>query len=249
MAVGAGSARLSRAAGGADSRRARRWSARLASLLLITSASLSRSEELDALLTAWLENQAGLQSWSAEFTQTRTLKALTQPLTTEGRVWFAAPNRFRWELGQPPETLALRTATTLLVIYPKLRRAERYPLDDAARGPWRDVLVLLESGFPRSREEFETRFKVGAREVTAGECRLTLQPRAAGARKLIPQLRLAFSTEALSLRWIELTFADGSTLRNDFRRPQLNPPLDPSLFEFAPGPDIELTEPLGRNRR
>lgn len=217
--------------------------------MFLAGASFSRGEQSEALLAAWLEHQAGLRSWAAEFTQTRTLKALTQPLSTDGRVWFAAPNRFRWELGQPPETLALRTPTTLLVIYPRLRRAERYPLDTAARGPWSDALVLLESGFPQSRAEFEARFKLAGRELAAGECRLTLQPRAAGARRLIPQLRLAFSTNELSLRWLELTFADGSTLRNDFRHPRSNPDLEADLFEFPLGPDIEVVEPLERNRR
>jgi outer membrane lipoprotein-sorting protein len=225
-----------------------RWRApALACLLLGWCAGVCQPNEGEALLNAWLEKQAGLQSWSAEFTQTRTLKALTQPLTTDGRVWFAAPNRFRWELGRPPETLALRTATTLLVVYPKLHRAERYPLTEAARGPWRDALMLLESGFPRNREEFAARFQVGTPEVAAGECRLSLQPRVASARKLIPQLRLAFSTNELALRWMELRFADGSTLRNDFRHAQWNPTLEAALFEFPLGPDLQLVDPLERS--
>src|SRR6267142_1837387 len=78
------------------------------------------SPDADGMLTSWLNAQTNIQTWSADFTQTRTLKALTQPLTETGHVWFRAPNRFRWELGSPVKTIAVRAAADLTVIYPKL---------------------------------------------------------------------------------------------------------------------------------
>src|SRR5579885_2250676 len=64
----------------------------------------------DALLTGWRNAQTNIQTWEADFVQTRTLKSLTHPLTATGHVWFAAPNRFHWELGHPPQTIAVRDA-------------------------------------------------------------------------------------------------------------------------------------------
>src|SRR5437667_5010187 len=101
-------------------------------------------------LGAWLISQTNIQTWSAEVIQTRALKSLTQPLTASGHVWFAAPNRFRWELGNPPLTIAVRAPKEMLVIYPRLKRVERYPLEGNQAGEWRDALALLEAGFPRS---------------------------------------------------------------------------------------------------
>src|SRR5207247_8789439 len=101
-------------------------------------------------LSSWLTAQTNIQSWSADFVQTRTFKSLTQPLTATGHVWFAEPNRFRWELGHPPQTIAVRATTEMLVIYPRLKRVERYPLSGGQTGEWRDALALLETGFPRS---------------------------------------------------------------------------------------------------
>src|SRR5438445_12887949 len=113
-----------------------------------------------SVLGAWLNSQTNIQTWSAEVIQTRTLKSLAQPLTATGRVWFAAPNRFRWELGNPPQTIALRQPDQMLVIYPKLKRAEKYPLTGAHAGPWADTLALLEAGCPRSQSELESRYRV-----------------------------------------------------------------------------------------
>src|SRR5690349_12057324 len=75
--------------------------------------------ETNSLVATWLAKQKDLQTWSADFVQTRTLKSLTKPLTSKGHVWFATPNRFRWELGSPPQTIAVRAEKEMLVIYPR----------------------------------------------------------------------------------------------------------------------------------
>src|SRR5438876_12265453 len=102
----------------------------LASLQLcaFVCASCGRllASDTTSLLSAWLGSQNDVRSWFAEVIQTRTLKSLAQPLTATGRVWFAAPNRFRWELGNPPQTIALRQAEQMLVVYPRLKHVERY---------------------------------------------------------------------------------------------------------------------------
>jgi outer membrane lipoprotein-sorting protein len=221
------------------------------SLLLALFATLGLAASVKAasaadVIARWLEAQAELVTWSADVTQTRTLKALTHPLRAEGRVWFAAPHLFRWELGAPPQTIAVRTEDEMFVIYPRLKRAERYPMKTAAAGQWGDALTLLEAGFPRSRGELEERFTILAADVRDGICELRLQPRSPAARRMISEIRVAFSTEDLMLRSTELHFADGSTLRNDFSRPTLNQPLDPDLFEPEITPEFKVVEPLGR---
>jgi len=45
--------------------------------------------ELHPAVSAWLAAQTNIQSWSADFVQTRTLKSLTQPLTATGQVWLS----------------------------------------------------------------------------------------------------------------------------------------------------------------
>jgi outer membrane lipoprotein-sorting protein len=207
--------------------------------------AITRAEQNERLLDAWLTAQTNFHTWSAEFTQTRTLKALAQPLTTHGRVWFAAPDRFRWELGEPAQTIAVRGPEQLLVIYPRLKRAERYPLTGAQHGAWRDALVLLESGFPRSRADLDAKFRILSTSNVNDRCEVTLQPKAPGARKLMPQLRVAFATNDLSLRMTALKFADGSTLRNEFTNACRNPALEGRLFSPALDTDVKVVEPLG----
>jgi outer membrane lipoprotein-sorting protein len=194
-------------------------------------------------VAAWLAAQTNLQTWTASVRQVRTFKALAQPLEEQGRVWFSAPNRFRWEMGEPARTIAVREPEQMLVIYPRLNRAERFPLTGEA-GPWKDTLSLLEAGFPRSQAELEARFKVIGVASSNGVCSVRLQPKGASARRMMPELVVAFGEKDFLLRATELKFADGSLLRNEFSAAQVNPVLDAGLFEPKLGADVQVVEPL-----
>jgi outer membrane lipoprotein-sorting protein len=202
------------------------------------------SPDADAMLQSWLNAQTNIHTWSADFVQTRTLKALTQPLTESGHVWFGAPNRFRWELGTPVKTIAVREAANLTVIYPKLKRAERYSLDSQGAGPMKDTLALLDAGFPGSRAEVESRFNILSQTTKDGIHELTLQPKAESARRIMPQIKIAFETATFALHSTVLQFADGSTMANVFSGGVLNPKLDEAMFWPAIGADYKITQPF-----
>jgi outer membrane lipoprotein-sorting protein len=214
-------------------------------LLTLCTCLPAYAADTNSVVSSWLSAQTNIQTWSADFVQTRALRSLTQPLTATGHVWFAQPNKFRWELGgNPPQTIAVRDGDEMLVIYPKLKRAERYPLTGKAAGQWRDALALLEAGFPRSQAELEAQYRLLRQNVTNEVCELALQPRSSSARKMMPQIKIAFSTKDFSLQATELQFADGSTMRNDFRNAVLNPKIDESLFTPKVDNDFKITEPL-----
>ncbi len=215
-------------------------------LWLLSFSTLAAPVENGAPLRAWLAAQTNLHTWTATVTQTRTLKTLTQPLVATGQVWFAAPNRFRWEIGSPAQTIAVRQPEQMLVIYPRLKRAEKYPLGNAHPGPWKDTLALLEAGFPRSRAELEDRFRVVSQTTSNEVCELTLQPRSAAARRLMPELKIFFATTDFTLRATELQFADGSRMRNDFTAARINPRLEESLFAPELADDFKIVEPAKR---
>ena len=55
--------------------------------LLLLVAGFSRASEYEAQFNQWFAVQTNLQSWSGDFTQTRALKVLNQPLISAGKVW------------------------------------------------------------------------------------------------------------------------------------------------------------------
>jgi len=210
-------------------------------LLLLCSSVSMLAADLNTVVNGWLSHQTNVQTWSAEFTQTRTIKAIAQPLVSTGQVWFAAPQNFRWELGRD-QTIAIRSNETMLVIYPRFKRAEKYDFERAGRSEWKDALALLQSGFPRSRAELDQQFNLLSLNETNNLMELHLQPKSLGARKLMPRINVLLATN-LTLAGTELVFVDGSRMRNEFRNVRTN--VDTSgKFDLRVPPDFQVVEPM-----
>jgi len=211
---------------------------------MISVLQNDRANEINSVLYRWFAAQADVHTWSADFVQTRTLKTLTQPLVAKGHISFATPNDFRWELGQPAQTIALRHDDDMFVIYPRLKRAENYPMGAGTPTEWRDTMSLLQAGFPRDRKEFESQFQILSLVETNGTWQLALQPKSVFARRMMPELNIGLTTNDFSLASTELVFVDGSRMRNDFTNAVLNPPLDEKLFKWTPPADFKVTNPF-----
>jgi outer membrane lipoprotein-sorting protein len=205
---------------------------------------LSAGAQTNDLVDRWIAAQIPMRTWSADLIQTRAFRTLSQPLVSTGRVWVAVPDRFRWELGQPAQTIALRQPDELLIVYPRLKRAEKYPLRDTQSGPWKDALALLEATFPRSRTSLEAQFQIQSVTESNTVASLSLQPRNAAARKFITGLQIGFRADTFAPLWTSLTFSDGSSMRNDFTNTVFNPPLDDGIFDAKLGADVTVVEPL-----
>ena len=216
----------------------------LAAFCLLASDTVAQPGT--ALLDRWISGQTNLRTWTADCTQTRLLKVLSQPLVSNGKVWVRAPDRFRWEVGQPAQTIALRQPDQLLIIYPRLKRVEKYPLHAAQSGPWKDALALLEASFPRSRADLESHFAVLSVTETNSFMQVALQPKSATARKFMAEIRVTVSTNDCSPVATELRFSDGSSMRNDFTNSVLNAPLGDDRFEAKLAPDFTTVEPMGQ---
>ena len=212
-----------------------------AALLLACRTAEAAGNE--ALLDGWFAAQTNLHTWSADFIQTRQLKSLTRPLTAPGKILVSMPDRFRWELGVPAQTIALREPQGLLVIYPRLKRVERYPLEPGKTGPWRDALALLDAGFPKSRAELESRFQILSVITTNATMRLSLQPKSPSVRRIMTEILVDTDTNRFDLLATEVRFIDGSSLRSDFTNAVTNPTLTPTQLGWTTPADYQLIEP------
>ena len=239
---------ISRLSGTKSQRQARRLSylcgwLSILPCVMASMAAVAQETGSDAQFNRWFEVQTNLHSWSADFTQTRTLKVLNQPLVSTGKVWVT-PGEFRWELGQPVQTIVLRQPDQLLIIYPRLKQAEKYPLGAVPTGPIKDALALLDATLPRDRATMEKNFSLLSAAETNSMLQMTLQPRSDSARKFISEILIGFRTNDFKIAATEMDFADGSTLRNDFTNVVLNQPIDPAQFEAKLPPDFTVVEPL-----
>jgi outer membrane lipoprotein-sorting protein len=66
-------------------------------------------------LTSLKEKFSNIRSVKAEFLQTRSLQILTKPLSSEGRLFFYAPDSLRWEYLSPLQSVMLQKGNNIRV--------------------------------------------------------------------------------------------------------------------------------------
>ena len=201
---------------------------------LLATAGLRAAEPLDFTpVKRWITRQDDFRAVTADFTQTRSLRALKSPLTSEGRLWFKAPSSFRWELGTPARTIVLRKGETLFLIQPAKKRAERSPANAKPDKPSpMQAMGMMSFPFARDFADFQRQFETLSISTDGPRCHLEVLPREAQARKFLSALKLDFNTATGHLLGFEMATRDGSSLRNDFTNVQVNPKISPAVFEF-----------------
>ena len=202
--------------------------------LLLFASPLAAAETLDFTpVKKWIARQEDFRAVTADFVQSRALRALRNPLKSEGRLWFRAPSSFRWELGKPAKTVVIRKGDFIYIVQPEKKRAERMPAGAAAnQQSGAAALAMMEFPFARDFADFQKRFETLAIDTDGARCRLTLMPRDARARKMLNALKLEFNTTTGHLLSFEIATRDGSSLRNEFSGVEVNPKIAPAVFDF-----------------
>lgn len=177
-------------------------------------------------LDAWLKRQVSITSLDTEFVQERTLPALKKPTTTPGRMSFSKPDKVRWQLGNPFETLAVSDGETLTLIEKSKMTARR----TSVNSPQAARFSLLSGKAFQSPEIFHQTFEIIESRVIDGISQYTLKAKDQRVRMQIPWIFLDIDPRKNELRALELQLQDKSRLRTIFQNPKFNTKLDESLF-------------------
>ena len=197
---------------------------RLTALLLLLTLAVSRAG--DPQLEAWLKRQATITSLDAAFIQERKLPALKEPVTTPGRLCFSKPDKVRWQLGEPFETLVVADGKTLTLIDAAAKTARR----TGVNSPQAARFSLLSGKAFDSSETFYQTFEVVESRITSGIHQYTLKAKDRRVRVQIPWIFLDIDPAKNELRALEMELQDKSRIRTVFANPKFNTKLDNSLF-------------------
>lgn len=188
------------------------------------------------LLLAWADSWEGLRvasgritSVEARFTQKKSLPMLAKPFVSQGRLFFQAPAKLRWEYDAPLKTVLIMNEGSV----------KRYFREGQT---WREetgqalnaMRVVLEEivNWQQGRFDANPHFKAS---LSAGpETRVTLVPREASWGKMIQRIELTLSREQEGvMRRVRVVEDERSFTELDFSQVRINAALPPSLFEKA----------------
>ena len=172
--------------------------------------------ELDALL-------AGMTSFQARFEQTVLNRFGEELQTTTGSMHLQRPGRLRWEVDDPYAQLLLADGESLWIFDPDLAQVTVQPLALAIEGSPATILTGVTS-------DVTPHFTVHAvQPPTPDGKRFVLEPR--GETSVFRDATLTFSPGGV-LAGLDIVDHLDQITRIAFVAAELNPALEPQIFEF-----------------
>jgi outer membrane lipoprotein-sorting protein/Na+-translocating ferredoxin:NAD+ oxidoreductase RnfA subunit len=102
----------------------------IAALAFVSSAFAEplAPAELKSLLEQIRQKRAAAPQVQADFREEKTMKMMSKPVASSGKVWFQAPNKFRREMKGNAPSVTVSNGQQLWIHYPKFQSAEQYAL-------------------------------------------------------------------------------------------------------------------------
>lgn len=181
----------------------------------------------------WIAHQSTVTSVRAKFVQERQLRSLKRPLVEPGTFVFSEPGAFRWELGEPAQTIAVkRDGEDLVVLRTQKKEAHRFRAEQLAEEGPGGAVGFLSAGFPRTFEAFDANFKVTEVALEGGKHIFTTSLRDRRASVALRKVVFTVDAETLRPESVYLRFRDSSSITTRFTEIREGVEVDEALFEL-----------------
>jgi chaperone LolA len=192
-----------------------------------------------ALLDRVRAKRAGAPQVQADFQEEKTVHLMNKPINSSGKVWFAAPNKFRREVKGNSPSITVSDGQQLWIFYPKFQSAEHYSL--GKHSPLDAGIAALTAAL--NLENVENSYHITASKQDSGY-ELQLAPRNPSLKRLLRTFNIRMNGD-LQVQRTEMAQPNGDQIVTLYSN-ESRAPIDPSMFEFTPPTGTNVTTPLGR---
>ena len=196
----------------------------------------AEQKELVAMLQ---QKRAQMPAITANFSEERTTRLLTKPISSTGTLAFQAPNKFRRELTGANPSTTVCNGQELWIYYPNFKEAERYTLGQ--KQFFDDSLAALTAGL--NFQDVEKFFRVSASKEGNGH-RVVLTPKTGGLRKILSNLTVWMDGEGM-VQKTDAALPKGDRVVTTYRNVRASRQSD-AKFEFNPPAGAKVSTPLGK---
>jgi outer membrane lipoprotein-sorting protein len=196
------------------------------------------SASLEQILSEFDRVQAGVQTLSAEFTETKVSELLKEPIVSQGRFYMTKPNAVMWEYTAPESMQFVIANDEYVGYYPKRKRAERRNVRR-----WTDQIFRyfgLGQGSAELKKFYDIR--LGEDDASMNDTYvLVLEPRKRRVKKRMQDVRI-WVDEATHLP-VRVQYSDkaGNTREVHFAKMELNPVLSTQIYNLDIPSDVTVT--------
>jgi outer membrane lipoprotein-sorting protein len=195
--------------------------------------------DIKSLLTRIREQRSASPNMQADFEEQRKIHLLDEPITSSGKVWFQAPNKFRLERKGNSPSVTVSDGQLMWIYYPKFKSAERYSL--GKRSPLDAAIAAITTAL--NLQDIENTFHIAGNKTESGY-ELELTPRNPSMKRIFQKLALRLNNDLFAER-TEMMQPNGDRIVTVYTNPA-HAMLPESTFEFTPPAGTDVSTPLGK---
>ena len=210
--------------------------------LALASATLAEPlspAELKTLLGRIREKRSAAPQVQADFQEEKNVHLLNKPISSAGKVWFQAPNKFRREVRGSSPSVTVSDGQQLWIYYPAFKSAEHYSL--GKRSPLDAAIAAITASMNLERVE-ELYHLTGTREGNASV--LQLVPRNPSMKRFLQSFSIHVNAQ-LEVERTEMTQPNGDRIVTAYAN-ESRAAIPEATFVFSPPAGTDVTTPLGR---
>jgi outer membrane lipoprotein-sorting protein len=195
--------------------------------------------DIKALLERIRARRAAAPQVQADFAEEKAVHLMNKPINSSGKVWFAAPNKFRREVNGNSPSVTVSDGQQLWIYYPKFQSAEHYSL--GKHSPLDAGIAAITAAL--NLENVESSYHITGSK-TGENYELQLLPRNPSLKRLLQTFTIQLNGD-LEVQRTEMVQPNGDHIVTIYKNETRNA-IAPDTFEFKPPPNTNVTTPLGR---
>ncbi len=214
----------------------------LLALSLTTPAAKAVEDNEFNLVDDLLNKQAAIKTLEAEFVQKRTLRTMTRPLSSEGRILYSSDGpKLLMEVGKPVRKLIKVEDGKALIIDMAKQTGERRQTSGEGM---QEAALFFRIPIAKDTEELQQRFTIESVANESGVITLVLIPKNDQLSRYVKQMTMKFTERSGLLREYELSFSDRSEFSMTFTKTTANKGIEDAAFAVDTS-GIAISKPDG----
>ena len=199
----------------------------LVAMCCCVSAQTRLSEnQSETVISSLTEAAASMQTMQCRFVQSKAMAMLAEPSVSEGRMYFASPDRLRWEYVTPyPFALVVNGERIIKV------KEDKVEVLKGNSGRMYQGIVGMIMGSASGKKLFDT----SAFDIVLydeGTCwKAEMTPKRRDMKRMFSQLVFHFDKKTQVIAHVEFLGANGDKTVIQFMEAQLNKPIDHNIFK------------------
>jgi len=188
---------------------------------------VSSSDQIK-ILNEITEELKAVKNLKANFTQERHLSILVNPLISEGYCFFEKPDKLRWEIFQPYQSILIYNKNQIAkfdIIEKKLRKL-KLGTEDLMREILKQIISWMKGDFTQAQEVYNLKI------YKSGVYRLELIPKSEELQKSIKSIELIFKANLKHISSVQINEAANDFIKINFNNEENNLTIEPAVFDL-----------------